>query len=240
MMLPVLSAVLLLETALGLMLVSKVPPLEKLACMMMDLTQTARGSAVTKTLAGTLFIFMASSVSTYTTVKSSVLREHREYGHVDQSETFLLRTAELESALSGFIMLMALMINRVHYYLRGKRGLTLQLEVLKKQSKSAETEYLRLKEEKNQSSATDASDAEIKSLKEVIADLRGKVEQLQKDLQTKDKEAKAAEGNAQAIRKQSEGMALEYERLLEDNENLRTQVSSFDRQHSRSASKKDT
>ncbi|CAM6083984.1 unnamed protein product [Calypogeia fissa] len=240
MMLPVLSAVFLLETALGLMLVSKVPPLEKLACLMMDLTQTTRGSAVTKTLGGTLFIFMASSVSTYTTVKSSVLREQREHGHVDQSETFVLRTAELESALSGFIMLMALMINRVHYYLRGKRGLTLQLEVLKKQSKSAETEYLRLKEERNESSGTDASDAEMKSLKEVIADLRRKVEQLQKDVQTKDKEAKAAESSAQAIRKQSEGMALEYERLLEDNENLRTQVSSFDRQHSRSASKKDT
>lgn len=223
------------------MLISKVPPLEKLACAILDLSKSTRGSAVTKTLAGTLFIFLASSASTYMTTKSHMMREHREArGHIDHSETFVLRTAELESALSGFIMLLGLMVNRVHYYLRGKRGLTVQLEVLKKQSKNAETEYLRLKEEKNQSSGKDASEAEIKSLKEVIADLREKVERLQKDVQTKDKETKAAEANAQAIRKQSEGMALEYERLLEDNDNLRTQVSTFDRQHSRSASKKDT
>lgn len=137
-------------------------------------------------------------------------------------------------------MILAVMINRTHYYLRGKRGLTVQLEVLRKQSKGAETEYLRLKEEKALDNADDEAKKEIKSLKEVVADLREKLEHLQKDVQTKEKETKAAEANAQAIRKQSEGMALEYERLLEDNENLRTQVSSFDREHSRSASKKDT
>lgn len=104
MMLPVLGAVLAIETALGFLLVSKVPPLEKLACFVMDLTKTTRGSAVTKTLAGTLLIFMASSVSTYVTAKSHILRSQsggEGHMHIDHSETYILRTAELESALSG-------------------------------------------------------------------------------------------------------------------------------------------
>ena len=70
--------------------------------------------------------------------------------------------------------------------------------------------------------------------------LGAKLKQLESEIETKTKEAKIAETNAEALRKQSVGFLLEYDRLLEENQNLRNQLQSLDRRLSHSGSKKNT
>ncbi|KAK1395713.1 Endoplasmic reticulum transmembrane protein [Heracleum sosnowskyi] len=78
---------------------------------------------------------------------------------------------------------------------------------------------------------------ERKALEDEAVMLREKFKKLQSELEAKTKEAKNAESNAIAMRKQSEGFLLEYDRLLEDNQNLRNQLHSVDRGLSHSGSK---
>ncbi|BBN04708.1 B-cell receptor-associated protein 31 [Marchantia polymorpha subsp. ruderalis] len=164
-----------------------------------------------------------------------MLEHHGSEVHGSPAEFFLMRTAELESALSGFILLLAIMINRVHFFLREASGLKLSLDVLKKQSKNAEAEYKRLQEEQNVDSQTQA---ELKGLRAVVEDMREKVEKMQLDVQFKDKEVKAAEASVIAIRKQTEGIRQEYERLVDEHNNLRDQLAALDRSQSISEVKK--
>lgn len=56
-------------------------------------------------------------------------------------------------------------------------------------------------------------------------------DKLQRDL-------RSAEASVSAIRKQTEGLQLEFDKLLEENENLRAQLSLFDRKYSRGDEKK--
>jgi len=69
-------------------------------------------------------------------------------------------------------------------------------------------------------------------LGEEVSTLRAKIKKLESECETKAKEAKAAEAEAEAVRKQSEGFLLEYDRLLEDNQNLRNQLESIDQSSS--------
>lgn len=70
---------------------------------------------------------------------------------------------------------------------------------------------------------------EIKALEEEITPLRARIKQLQSELQEKTEEANNAEAHALALKKQSEGFLMEYDRLLEENQNLRSQLQSLDR-----------
>ncbi|KAE8689824.1 peroxisomal membrane protein PMP22-like [Hibiscus syriacus] len=78
----------------------------------------------------------------------------------------------------------------------------------------------------------------VKSLEEEVTTLCGKLKQSESDIETKTKQISAAEVNSVALRKQSEGLLLEYDRLLEENENLRSQLKSLDWKLSQSDSKK--
>lgn len=70
--------------------------------------------------------------------------------------------------------------------------------------------------------------------------LRAKVKNLESEHETKEKKAKAAGAEVQALKKQSEGLLLEYDRLLEENQHLRDQLKSIDRSMSHSDDKKKT
>lgn len=101
------------------------------------------------------------------------------------------------------------------------------MEAIKKQNRGFED------------SKTNGSD-EIKSMEEELGTLRAKLKQVESELETKVKDVGAAEANAVALRKQSEGFLLEYDRLLEENQNLRNQLQSLDRKLSHSGSKKNS
>jgi len=81
---------------------------------------------------------------------------------------------------------------------------------------------------------------EIKSLKDVVSDLRNKLERLQLDANSKEKEVKVLKVSMRALEKQTEGFRLEYNWLLDDNQSLRNQLAVFDRKHSTLESKKNS
>lgn len=108
------------------------------------------------------------------------------------------------------------MIDRLHYYIRELRIRRKGMEAIKKQNRLVDDVKAGGSEER-------------KALEDEAVVLREKFKKLQSELEAKTKEAKNAESNAIAMRKQSEGFLLEYDRLLEDNQNLRSQLQSVDR-----------
>lgn len=84
------------------------------------------------------------------------------------------------------------------------------------------------------------SQEEMKSLEEESVKLRDELKRLETELVSKTKDVQVAEANAVALRKQSEGFLLEYDRLLEENQNLRNELHSSDWRFSHSGSKKNT
>jgi peptidoglycan hydrolase CwlO-like protein len=78
----------------------------------------------------------------------------------------------------------------------------------------AQEEYLRLQsEQQNSKNSKDeelAAAMEIKSLKDVVSDLRNKLESLQLDANSKGKEVKVLKVSMRALEKQTEGFCLEY------------------------------
>jgi len=117
------------------------------------------------------------------------------------------------------------MIDRLHHYIRELRIRRKGMEAIKKQTRGSE-------DGKNTFSE------EMKAVEEERARLRAELRRLESELQTKTKDADVAEASVSALRKQSEGFLLEYDRLLEENQNLRNQLQSLDRKMSRSGSKK--
>ncbi|GAA0154926.1 membrane traffic protein [Lithospermum erythrorhizon] len=125
---------------------------------------------------------------------------------------------------AGFSLFLALMIDRLHHYIRELRLRRKSMEAVKKQNRVSE----------------DGKAGEMKSLEEERAALVQKVNKLETELKEKSKEVSIAEANSVALKKQSEGFLMEYDRLQEENQNLRSQLKSLDRQHSHSENKKVT
>lgn len=146
---------------------------------------------------------------------------------VNPTDQVLMAKHLLETSLMGFTLFLALMIDRLHHYIRELRLRRKSMEAIKKQNRGFED-------------GKTGGSAEIKAMEEEMAALGAKLKQLESEIETKTKEAKAAETNAVALRKQSEGFLLEYDRLLEENQNLRNQLQSLDRRLSHSGSKKNT
>ncbi|KAH9567023.1 hypothetical protein CY35_03G007700 [Sphagnum magellanicum] len=134
------------------------------------------------------------------------------------------------------------MMTSLDSFLKQVGALTRNIDVLKKQAKGAQEEYLRLQsEQQNSKKSKDeelAAAMEIKSLKDVVSDLRNKLEHLQLDANSKEKEVKVLKVSMRALEKQTEGFCLEYNRLVDDNESLRNQLAVFDWKHSTLESKK--
>lgn len=88
--------------------------------------------------------------------------------------------------------------------------------------------------------AKNGSSEDIKAKEKEVSDLTAKIKQLEMDSEERLKEAKAAEANAFALKRQSESFLLEYDRMLEENQNLRNQLQSIDLMLSHSDNKKNS
>lgn len=122
-------------------------------------------------------------------------------------------------------------------------GLKGEVDTLKKKVKGAQADYLRLQDEVSVKLAKQedrALAAEVKSQKQIIFDLRQKLEQAQVDAISKAKELKSVTTNLKALEKQTEGFQNEYTRVMDDNEDLRIQLSLFDRKYASSGNKKNS
>ncbi|XLU52651.1 hypothetical protein S245_047299 [Arachis hypogaea] len=93
------------------------------------------------------------------------------------------------------------------------------MEAAKKQARAEEAKVL--------------NSEENKAIEEEAARLRKEVHQLESELRSKTEDVDVAEANVSALRKQSEGFLLEYGRLLEENQELRSQLQSVNGRLSR-------
>ncbi|KAF8414117.1 hypothetical protein HHK36_002116 [Tetracentron sinense] len=203
------------EMALILFLLFKTP-LRKLVIMGLDRVKRGSGPMIVKTVLGTVFVVLISSL--YSMMK--IQKRSIDASAVNPTDQVLMAKHLLEASLMGFSIFLALMIDRLHHYIRELRILRKSIESVKKQNRGSED-------------GKSGGLEEIKALEEEMAALRVKINQLETECETKTEEAKAAEANAVALKKQSEGFLLEYDRLLEDNQNLQNQLHSIDRSNSK-------
>ncbi|XP_075663827.1 uncharacterized protein LOC142633472 [Castanea sativa] len=214
-----LFTVILSEMALILVLLFKTP-LRKLVILGLDRVKRGRGPIMVKTVGATVFVVLLSSVFSMTKIQKRWIDE----GAVNPTDQVLMAKHLLEATLMGSSLFLALMIDRLHHYIRELRIRRKSMEAVQKQARGSENGKVE----------------EAKALEEETAKLREKLKHLESELETRTKEMNAAEANAVALSKQSEGFLLEYDRLLEENQNLRNQLQSLDRRLSHSGSKKNT
>ncbi|TXG46966.1 hypothetical protein EZV62_026260 [Acer yangbiense] len=219
----VLFVVIFSEMVLIMVLLFKTP-LRKLVIMGIDRVKRGRGPVVVKAVAGTMSVMLGSSVYSVLNIQKRWIDE----GLVNPTDQVLMAKHLLEATLMGASLFLALMIDRLHHYIRELRILRKSMEVVKKQTRSLED------------GKAAGSLEEIKVLEEEVTTLLEKSKKLEKEIETKKKEVNVAEVSAVALRKQSEGFLLEYDRLLEENQNLRSSLQSLDWRASHSKSKKNT
>ncbi|KAL3345584.1 hypothetical protein AABB24_024512 [Solanum stoloniferum] len=220
-MIQVLFTVIFAEMALILLLIFKTP-LRKLVIMGLDRVKRGRGPIVVKTTGGTIFIVMLSSIYSVVSIHKRWIDED---GNVTPTDQILMAQHLLEASLMGFSLFLALMIDRLHHYIRELRMRRKSMEAVNKQNRGFE-------DGKN-----GASD-DMNSLEEEASALRLKIKKLEATVEEKAKESSDAEANVVALKKQSEHFLRENDSLHEDNQNLRAQVQSLDQRSSNSDVKK--
>ncbi|CAL5378342.1 unnamed protein product [Camellia sinensis] len=214
-MIELLFPAILGEMAVILILLFKTP-LRKLVIMALDRLKRGTGPLVIKTVAGVIFVFMSITVYSVTEIQS------RPIDSLNPTDQILLARHMLEASLMGFLLFLLLMIDRLHHYIRELRLLRKTMEAAKKQNRANE----------------DGKSEELKVLGEEVSRLKTHIKQLETKHETKEKEVKYAEANVLALKSQSEGFLVEYDRLLEENQNLRNQLQSIDQSLSHSDTKK--
>lgn len=190
--------------------------------MGLDRIKRGRGPIVVKTIGGTIFMVMLSTIYSVVSIRKRWIDED---GNITPTDQILMAQHLLEASLMGFSLFLALMVDRLHHYIRELRMRRKSMEAVNKQNRGFE-------DGKN-----GASD-DMKSLEEEASALRLKIKKLELCLEEKARETSDAEANSVALKKQSENFRLENDYLLEDNQNLRAQLQALDQRLS-SDSKKD-
>ncbi|CAN1161253.1 Endoplasmic reticulum transmembrane protein YET-like [Linum perenne] len=208
-MIQLLYSVILTEMVLILMLLFKTP-LRKLVIMALDRVKRGRGPVMVKTVSATVFVVLCSSLYSMVMIQNRSI----EAGAPNPTDQVLESTHLLEASLMGFTLFLAFMIDRLHHYIRELRQLRNTMEATKKQTRGLDD--------------SKSNPEELKALGEEVANLRSKVKKMEAECEAKTKEAKAAAEKADAVKTQSQGFIQEYERLQEDNQNLRSQIESIE------------
>lgn len=216
-MIQLLFTVLAAEAGLATVLLFKTP-LRKLAMLALDRLKRGRGPVMVRTVAATVLVVLASSLHSMAKIHGHAgAGELDAPGALTPTDQVLLARHMLEASLMGYSLFLALVIDRLHNYIREMRGLKKNLEAVSKQNKS-------LQEAKFGSSDDDESKPHQKD----IASLNEEIKKLKLKLKEKKGEVKDAEAKALAAKTHSEGLTLKYDRLLEENKHLLDQVQSGD------------
>uniref|UniRef100_A0ACD5XA10 Uncharacterized protein n=1 Tax=Avena sativa TaxID=4498 RepID=A0ACD5XA10_AVESA len=216
-MFQLLFLVLFAEAAVALLLMVKFGPLRELVMRGVEQVKTGKGPATVKTLACTLSVILMSSVATIVKIQN---RGHK-LGTISPMDQVLWRTHLLEASLIGYTLFLAFVIDRLHHYIQ-------KLITLRKAAKISREEVEKLQME-NQSfrEKEEKSSSEIKKLQQDIAKLGEDMKKLKSESDDHERKALEAESHVNALQKQSEELLLEYDRLLEDNQILQTQLHSM-------------
>ncbi|TQD78579.1 hypothetical protein C1H46_035817 [Malus baccata] len=222
-MIQLLFVVILSEMVLILAFLFRTP-FRKLVILGLDQIKRGRGPVVVKTVAATVFVVLMTNVYSIVKIRGSRIDKAAVLSPTDQ---VLMIKHLLDATLMGCSLFLALMIDRLHHYIRELRIRRKGMEALKKQNRGSED---------GKSSSLD----KMKVLENEMATLHTRLKQLESEIETKTKDVHTAESSVLALRKQSEGFLLEYDRLLEENQNLKNRLQSVDWKMSRSSSKKDS
>nr|XP_043621487.1 B-cell receptor-associated protein 31-like [Erigeron canadensis] len=209
-MIEILLSVIFFEMGLILIFVFKTP-LRKLVIMGLDRVKRGQAPLVIKAVGSTIFVLMLSTLYSFFQI-----RNDEGAGELTPTDQILAARHLLDASLMGFSLFLALMIDRLHHYIRELRIRRKNMEAIKKQNRIIEN-------------GKTGSQDELKALAGQVTTLKERVTHLESDLDEKTKEASTAEANVDALKKQSEGFLFEYDRLLEENQNLRAQLQSSDR-----------
>lgn len=118
----------------------------------------------------------------------------------------------------GFTLFLGFLIDRMHHYLSKLIGLRRSVGSSKEEVERLQKEKMQLKEKEDKASM------EIKLLLEQISTLSENLKKLKLESENKDKQIKTAEAHVVSLQKQCADLLLEYDRLLEDNQNLQAQA----------------
>ncbi|KAJ1704685.1 hypothetical protein LUZ63_004464 [Rhynchospora breviuscula] len=214
-MIQLLFLVLFAEAAVAFLMAIKVGPLRDLAMKGVDGMKSGRGPATVKTLACTMAVILASSVYSLLRIQG---RGARLGGNVSPMDQVLWRTHLLEASLIGYTLFLAILIDRLHHYLK-------KLILLRKTVATSREETERLQNENRtlRESEVKAS-AELKKIQSELATFNEKLQKVKNESLEHERRAVTAEAHVAALQKQSEELLLEYDRVLEDNQMLQAQV----------------
>ncbi|XP_062111013.1 uncharacterized protein LOC133822629 [Humulus lupulus] len=211
-MMQLLFLVLFSEGVVAFLLLVKIGPLRELVIKSLDQLKMKRGTVLT--IAGTMFaIFMSSFFSIV-----KIQNRGAKLGSMSPMDQVLWRTHLLEASLMGFTLFLGFIIDRMHHYLQKLIGLRRNVGASKEELEKLQKEKTQLKEEEEKHSK------EVKLLKEEISALTKSLKKLKAESDEKDKRVETAEAHVAALQKQAADLLLEYDRLLEDNQNLQNQA----------------
>ncbi|XP_028806373.1 uncharacterized protein LOC114761208 isoform X2 [Neltuma alba] len=213
-MIQLLFLVLFAEAVLAFLLLVKIGPLRDLVIKSLDQLKMGKGPATVKTIAGTMSVILLSSVMSIFKIQN----KGAKLGTMSPMDQVLWRTHLLEASLMGFTLFLGFIIDRMHHYLR-------KLINLRGNVGSSKEELERLRKEQVQfEDKEEKASKELKKLKEEISSLSESLKKAKLECEEKDKRVETAEVHVASLQKQAADLLLEYDRLLEDNQNLQAQV----------------
>ncbi|XP_019459290.1 PREDICTED: uncharacterized protein LOC109359177 [Lupinus angustifolius] len=206
-MIQLLFLVIFVEGVIAFLLLVKIGPLRDLVIKSLDQLKMGKGPATVKTIAGTMFVILLSNLMSIVKIQN----KGSKLGIMSPMDQVLWRTNLLEASLIGFTLFLGFLIDRVHHYLQKLINLRSNAGASKEELENLKKETVNLKEKEEKSSK------EIKQLSESLKKAR-------LESKEKDKRIETAEVHVASLQKQAADLLLEYDRLLEDNQNLQAQT----------------
>ncbi|KAF1897814.1 hypothetical protein Lal_00032574 [Lupinus albus] len=195
------------EGVMAFLLLVKIGPLRDIVIKSLDQLKMGKGPATVKTIACTMFVILLSNLMNIVKIQN----KGAKLGTMSPMDQVLWRTHLLEASLIGFTLFLGFLIDRVHNFLRKLINFRSNAGSSKEESANLKKEMVSLKEKEEKSSK------EIKQLSESLKKMKLESEE-------KDKIIEIAESRVASLQKQAADLLLEYDRLLEDNQNLQVQT----------------
>lgn len=213
-MIQLLFLVLFVEGAVAFLLLVKIGPLRELVIKSLDQVKMGKRPATVKTIAGTMSVILFFSLMNIVKIQN----KGAKLGTMSPMDQVLWRTHLLEASLMGFTLFLGFLIDRMHHYLSKLIGLRRSVGSSKEEVESLQKEKMQLKEKEDKTSM------EIKLLLEQTSTLSENLKKLKLESENKDKQIETAEAHVVSLQKQCADLLLEYDRLLEDNQNLQARA----------------
>ncbi|CAK9156887.1 unnamed protein product [Ilex paraguariensis] len=211
-MIQLLFLVLFAEGAVAFLLMVKIGLLRELVMKGLDQVKMRKGTVLTVASVMSVILFF----NFISIVK--IQNKGAKVGTMTPMDQVLWRTHVLEASLMGFSLFLGFLIDRMHHYLRKLAGLRGTVVASRQEVERLEKEKLQLKKKEENAKEN------IKQLQKEISDLTESLSKLKLESAEKEKRVETAESHVAALQKQAADLLLEYDRLLEDNQNLQTQA----------------